>query len=464
MDKEEMTKELFVLRLHDIEAIKFGEFTLKSGLKSPFYINIRDMISYPRILNGIAKLIADKVQHLQFDYIAGIPYTALPIATLVADILDKSLIYMRKEEKSYGTKSNIIGKFKKGEKCLIIDDLITTGESMLETAEKFREAGLQVLDFAVIIDRSQNGEEIMQQHGYRLHSFVNVNEIIQILEAGHRISRDQASAVKRFTENMYSGDFSPKAPANKLTNRLLEIMHQKKSNLILSLDANKQADFFNLLDQTADHIAMLKTHIDILSDFDETFIPKLKQYAEKYNFLIFEDRKFADIGNTVRQQFQEGIFKIKDWADCVTIHTIPGEMILESIFDKDSTQTAFLLAKMSSKGNLMNENYTRKVFEMGEKHPNIVSGYICHARNKTDLRRLKNKIPKGQLLLMPGVKLNKDQDAKGQQYTSLEDAVKGGADCIIVGRGIIESNTPGDTARMYKEKAWELYEAQNTPE
>lgn len=452
-----MTKELFILRLHDIGAIKFGEFTLKSGYKSPFYFDLRDMISHPEILSGISNLIVEMVQDIDFDYISGVPYTALPIATLVADILDKPLIYIRKEKKAYGTKNSVIGSFEKGSKCLIFDDLITTGESLFETANKFKDEGLEVVDFAVIIDRGNNSKEKVNNLGYNLHSFIALNEVLEILTNANRISKGQATNIKNFTKSLNATTNNEKDNRNLLTKQLELKMQEKKSNLVLSLDVDNQKDFFDILDKTAKHIVMLKTHIDILNDFDKGFVKKLKEYSVTHNFMIFEDRKFADIGNTVKKQYRNGIYKIKDWAQFITVHAIPGEGILQGLFNGVENRASFLLAKMSSKGNLMNDTYTRKVFNIGEKYANVVSGYICHANTKEELKLLKNKIPKGQLMLMPGVKLQAGSDATGQQYTTVEDAMQGGADCIIVGRGIIEADDIEKTAIEYKERAWKNY-------
>jgi len=453
-----MTKELFILRLHDIGAIKFGEFTLKSGHKSPFYFDLRDMISYPEILSGIADLIVDMIKDLDFNYISGVPYTALPIATLVSDIMDIPLIYMRKEEKAYGTKNNIIGTFEKGSKCIVIDDLITTGESLMETAKKFIAEGLKVTDFAVAIDRSNNIEQKIMNNACNLHSLIKLDEILNILESANRISKGQSVNIRKFTNSINLDKTNEKNIQNIITKKLLLKIEAKKSNLVLSLDVDNQKDFFKIIDKTAKHIVMLKTHIDILNDFDKDFIIKLKEYALIHNFMIFEDRKFADIGNTVRKQYRDGIYKIKDWANFITVHALPGEGILQGLFEGVENRSSFLLAKMSSKGNLMNDTYTRNVFNIGEKYSKNVSGYICHANSKEELRLLKNKIPKGQLMLMPGVKLKAGEDETGQQYTTVEDAMQGGADCIIVGRGIIEAEDIEKTAIEYKERAWKIYD------
>jgi uridine monophosphate synthetase len=452
-----MKKELFILKLHDIGAIKFGEFTLKSGLKSPFYFDLRDIISYPELLDAVADLLSEKIEKLEFDYITGVPYTALPIATLVADILGKPLIYTRKESKNYGTKKNIIGKYEKEGRCLLIDDLITTGESIFETADKFKSEGLKINDVAVIIDRSKNASDILNNEGYNLHALFTLNEVLNILKNNNRISAGQAYRIKQFTNEIGTNDAKGKSIQNNLTASLIEKIRLKQSNLVLSLDVTSQERFFEILDQAAPYIVMLKTHVDILNNFNEDFVLKLFTYSKKYDFMIFEDRKFADIGNTVINQYQEGIYKIKDWADFVTVHALPGEGILMGLFKDVENRGAFLLAKMSSQNNLMNENYTRSVFEMGEKFHKYVSGYICHSTNCNELRRLKNKIPNGQLMLTPGVNLVSGSDSTGQQYITVEDAMKSGADCIIVGRSIINAKNPSEKAKEFKDRAWKIY-------
>ena len=123
-----MKKEI-ALALHEIGAIKFGEFTLKSGIKSPIYIDLRLLISYPKVLKMISKAMIELAEGLEFDVIAGIPYTALPIATAISIEKDWPMVYARKEVKDYGIKKKIEGVFKEGDTALIIDDLITTGGS-----------------------------------------------------------------------------------------------------------------------------------------------------------------------------------------------------------------------------------------------------------------------------------------------------------------------------------------------
>ncbi|MBT3754681.1 MAG: orotidine-5'-phosphate decarboxylase [Candidatus Cloacimonetes bacterium] len=456
-----MTKEQFVLELEKIGAIKFGSFTLKSGLTSPFYFDLRDMISFPFILEGIADLLVERIKDMEFDVLTGIPYTALPIASLVASKLQKPLVYMRKEEKAYGTGNNVIGKFEKGAKCLVIDDLITTGASKIETAEKYKKEGIVIKDFVVVIDRSLNGTEELAKDGYKLHSLITLDDIVQLLKDKNLITDEKVIEVEGFTASLNKPKIEKAKYVNPLTQKLLNKMKEKKSNLVLSLDVTTQKEFFEMLDKVGGEIVMLKTHVDIIDDYDENFIPKLQEYAKRQNFLIFEDRKFADIGNTVRHQFRNGVYKIADWAEYITVHMVAGEMILKGLFEGIESHAGFVLARMSSKGNLLNETYTRKCFEAAKKNPQWVAGFIGHGNSVEDIRRFKAKFPGSELLMMPGVKKEAGSDAMGQQYITIEDAIGGGADCIIVGRGILQAEDSFEEAKLYRERAWKAYDKRN---
>jgi uridine monophosphate synthetase len=124
--------------------MKFGEFTLKSGLKSPFYIDLRRIITYPKLLEQIAQAYLPLLSSLQFSRIAGLPYAAIPIATAISLAGNYPMIYPRKEVKSYGTKAELEGDYNTGEIVVIIDDLATTGGSKFVAIEKLRGAGLVV--------------------------------------------------------------------------------------------------------------------------------------------------------------------------------------------------------------------------------------------------------------------------------------------------------------------------------
>lgn len=167
--------------LYQINAIKFGEFTLKSGQTSHIYLDLRQIVSYPEILRAVSDAIWQKIQNCHFDFICGVPYTALPIATGVSLQHNIPMIMRRKEKKAYGTKQQIEGNFKKNQTCLIIEDVITTGSSIIETADELLEAGLQVRDLAVLIDREEGGFDHLQQKNYKVHAVFTLTDIMKTL-------------------------------------------------------------------------------------------------------------------------------------------------------------------------------------------------------------------------------------------------------------------------------------------
>jgi len=191
-------KEEIALALHRIGAIKFGEFTLKSGIKSPIYIDLRLLISYPAVLKLISEAMVEIAKGLKFDVIAGIPYTALPIATVMSTSQDWPMVYARKEVKDYGTKKKIEGVYKEGDTALIIDDLITTGGSKFETIEPFEASGLKITDFVILVDREQGGARILEDKGYHLHSVIGINELLDILQKNGKIDDQSYHKAKEF--------------------------------------------------------------------------------------------------------------------------------------------------------------------------------------------------------------------------------------------------------------------------
>lgn len=130
-------------------------------------------------------------------------------------------------------------------------------------------------------------------------------------------------------------------------------MAVKKTNLCLSVDLTTSTQILNLLEKVGEHICMVKTHVDIIEDFNSDFISRLKQLADRFNFLILEDRKYADIGNTVALQYSKGLYKVAEWADCVTVHSIPGDGILKALnaVSNRASRGVFLIAEMSSEVN-----------------------------------------------------------------------------------------------------------------
>jgi uridine monophosphate synthetase len=183
-----MSKQQLILDLFANDMIKFGEFTLKSGKKSYIYADIRTAISYPPIFKQICNEYNKIMQNINYDLICGVPYSALAIASAIAYDKAIPMLLKRKEAKGYGTKKILEGVFTQGQNCLLIEDVITTGASLIETTSVLEEHGLKISDVCTLIDRNQGGREIMQNHGYKLHSVMNLSDIIQVLYDNNKIS------------------------------------------------------------------------------------------------------------------------------------------------------------------------------------------------------------------------------------------------------------------------------------
>lgn len=236
-----------------------------------------------------------------------------------------------------------------------------------------------------------------------------------------------------------------------LAKNLFQLMEDKKTNLALSADVTSAQKLLDLADLLGPEICMLKTHIDIIEDFSPDLPQQLRKLALKHRFFIFEDRKFADIGNTVKHQYEGGLYHIADWADFVNAHSLPGPGIIQGLAEigRKKNRGLIMLAEMSSIGHLMDEAYRQKTLQMAEQFADFVVGFITQRALVSDPHWIN---------FTPGIKFDDGGDKLGQQYVSPEKAIlEHGSDIIIPGRGIIQANDPLEMAQKYREAGWESY-------
>jgi len=166
-------------------AIKFGDFKLSSGARSPYYIDLRLAPSYPDLLDRIGDIYVEVVKNeiqpkWKIDRIAGVPTAGLPVATVVSQKMRIPLIYVRKEQKGHGLGKSIEGVVKANDNVLLVDDLVTTGHSTIEEATILRGSG-NVRHVVVLVDREQGGPGNLQREGLELHPLVKITEVFAYL-------------------------------------------------------------------------------------------------------------------------------------------------------------------------------------------------------------------------------------------------------------------------------------------
>ncbi|KAI8866172.1 Orotidine 5'-phosphate decarboxylase [Ramicandelaber brevisporus] len=261
---------------------------------------------------------------------------------------------------------------------------------------------------------------------------------------------------------------------NPVARALLETMERKQSNLCLSADVTTTAELLAIADKVGPYICLLKTHIDIVDDFTvEGTASKLTELAEKHDFLIFEDRKFADIGNTVKHQYVNGVFRIASWAHIVNAHPLPGEGIVTGLRAGAIQQSGsadkldralLLLADMSTSDSLFTPEYTRKSVEMAVRNSDFVVGFISNgslSKLVDEASTAANAGHRDFICMTPGVGLDASKDGMGQQYRTPDQIVRAnGSDIIIVGRGIYgPGKDAAAEAKRYREAGWAAYQA-----
>jgi uridine monophosphate synthetase len=195
-----MDTDTFALALYRIGGVKLGEFTLKSGKKSPVYVDLRGLVSHPDALWMAGEALCGVLRGLRFDRIAGLPYAGLPLAVSasLAELARTGgfpLVYPRKEAKEYGTRRRVEGDFEPGQTVAVLDDVITTGGAKLELIEPLLAEGLQVRDVVVLVDREQGGAEALREAGYTLHAVFTLREILEALRRQGAVTDEQYRTV-----------------------------------------------------------------------------------------------------------------------------------------------------------------------------------------------------------------------------------------------------------------------------
>ena len=204
MSEPRRSKAALANSLFEIGALRFGKFTLASGRTSSYYLNLRVVPSHPEVYSAVARAykgLAEEVGRSEFDVVAGVATAGIAFSSPLALLLKKPMVYVRSEEKGHGLGGLIEGAVSPGLRALVVDDLVTTGGSVLLAVGALRRAGCRVDDALVLVDRMEGGASNLLEKGVRLHSFATVRELVDVIYRSKQVTKREYSAVLRQVES-----------------------------------------------------------------------------------------------------------------------------------------------------------------------------------------------------------------------------------------------------------------------
>ena len=418
--------------LLDNKVILKQKCILKSGIESDFYVDIKRTISMPKVFNEIVDLLyknLKRIENISSYSILGVPYSGIPFASVLANKLGIPLLLMRNETKKYGTKKRIEGCEGVSKNLILIEDVMTTGQSILETVKELFSEGFSVNYVYTIFQRGDLDYKIFQQLGIKY----------DYLTKFYDLEDDYSNTISKLREL---------EPTNKTFKLIGYLMDLKKSNIILSMDNPDVEEFKRVVLDCADNILGVKVHIDIFEEEDREVVREfLIEEKIKSHLLIIEDRKFADICSTNLKQLKAS--KVSEYADIIICHGIAGFEFL-----KHCGLPVILVAELSNRGNLIDHNYTESCIEAASRRSNVI-GFVSQKNlgyNKVLYFKPGVKIPNENCSNQDSSKISDEctkilmRDKYDQSYTSKTQ----GIDFYIVGRGITESENPKEESLKYK--------------
>ena len=452
-------KNIILAKLFSIDAIKTGNFRLKSGELSNLYFDMRLIMSYPNLYELLFNYAILKYPELfkDINLVSGVEFGGIPFANYISQRTNLPQVHIRSTVKSYGTQNLIEGCYSIDkdnlDNLLLVEDVITTGNSVYE---KIKQTGdkINITKILVLMDRRKDIVELITLFGYPLYSLFSLNDINEFIE-------------NQFKKTEIEYFHNPKS------NYVYNLAIEKKSNIILACDLEKCDDIIKLINLVGNHILGIKLHINIIQDFTHHFIEQLKSLKKIYNLIIIEDAKFADIGSIVIKQL-DGFYKINQWADFITAHSITGKGIIQSINQEYPNLGILLISELSSKNNLITQtqDYTKKTIEMikdlenenENENENKVAGLISQEETFKYINKYET------LTFSPGINLSNSSDTLDQTYKNplsylssdlnLHKTTPGMGMFWIVGRGIYKNNNPEDILKSslnYQKAGWNYF-------
>ena len=477
-------KNIILSKLVNLDIIKYGTFILKNGTTSDIYMDFRLLVNYPQLYSYISHLLDIMYPELlenNTTKLIPIPMGGLPLGYHLTFKKKIPLLMLRDKPKEHGTKKMIEGIITPTDNYFIIEDVITSGTSVLEALKNITSYYIphtkknnqttqcnqtnQSNDWDTINDNSSSNNELLFNFNYM--------GIVCICNRGDKTHLEGIPIYSLFTlkeikeylqiylDNTSCGIINYFKNTTLFSNTLYSIALQKKSNIILSCDFMSNRKILDLVKCIGHHIVAVKLHLDILdSSTYNYFLKELNILKQEMNFLVIEDAKYADIESIMIEKVNHSQLDIKNIADAIIIHAISGLSVLEG---NKLCIPGIVITEMSSSNNLITMDYTTNVITQLRtclnNNCNSIGGLVC---NKT----IPNVITPFEMLTMsPGVNLEVENDGYNQCYTIPNSTTNRMGLFWIVGRGItkyknhLQNNREKciEVINKYQELGWNYF-------
>lgn len=396
-----MDIDIVIAKLKDVGLLKYGNFKLKSGAESSYYCDFRTLLSYPQLLKQIYGFIDSRIFE-NVDLVCGVFLGGVPLANLISFERNIPQIFVRESEKTHGTKKQIEGIFEPGQTVLVVEDVITTGQSVYEKIKVLEAHGLNIRVLTLL----NRGSETHVAN-YPIHSILPIEKIV---------GKNQ----------------------NTRMNKIYELAFRKRTNIVLSADLTTADEIIGLLEKIKDSILGVKLHSDIITDFQ-----RLREYLATVSdeLVIIEDCKVADISFISIQKVQQYAL----YADYITYHCLLGEDLPRSLKEAYPDLGLLGVVEMSVKDGLIDATFMKKT----EPQLSRMDGCVIQ---KQGLTLFGKKLP---TTFSPGISLNATNDPYNQTYRNPQTEKVG--EFWIVGRGIYAQENSEEKSAEYRSLGWKHF-------
>ena len=481
-----LSKIQIIKKLYSEGIFTLDDIVLKSGKKSPYYCDFRLLISKPELYQEVVEFICAYLETLSVEYqhLGSVPIGSLPFTTSVANRLNQSFVIPRGEKKNYGKKCSMEGSLNVGDTVLVLEDVITTGASVMEAVEIIKNNGGVVKDIVCIFDREEEGEPVIKGNDINFHSVFCLSDLIKVLESeqmtdnlhleklkfhNEKYKKIQVDLHIENTEEFKRNERKEKLSrnyqelvGNDFNNRLLNIIKSKQTSVCLSLDTGSWNKGRSILESCAPYICMVKLHLDLLTDWNNTATQEILDMSKTHNFLILEDSKLDDVPNIVESQVYGGLHSFGNWVDAVTVNTVNFVSTNNALYRSAKKNrsdavskdlTCIPVGQYNTKDSMVTKDYSNdfKNRLLEEKDTRFQTRTIIQQNlYKTDNQFL--RMTPGVIEVDEDIIFNEDRD----RYRSIESAMMRDRNhVVIIGSNIIINENVEEKCKSCATKTWE---------